>query len=142
VSGPAHRSGAEIVDLVRDLAADARGVDALSLEEPGLSLWLSRAPAPAPVATAVATPQPVTEISAPSIGEFCGVVAVGDRVEAGGRIGSLRLRSEEIEVTAPTPGRVSEVVRSGQMVEYGSKLAVVDVGGTLNPVRASERSGE
>lgn len=140
MSGPAHRSGAEIVDLVRDLAADPRGVDALSLEEPGLSLWLSRAPAP--VATAVATPQPVTEISAPSIGEFCGVVAVGDRVEAGGRIGSLRLRSEEIEVTAPTPGRVSEVVRSGQMVEYGSKLAVVDVGGTLDPVRASERSGE
>ncbi|WIW50511.1 biotin/lipoyl-containing protein (plasmid) [Bradyrhizobium sp. 62B] len=117
---------------------ERHGIDAIEIEQPGLSLKLvadtrERVAAP-PGAGAAAVPATDTSIVAKAdvAGQFLAAhpwrdqpfVAPGQRIEAGAIVGLVRIGLLYAPVVAPAAGTVEAVVaQTGAMVGYGTPIA-------------------
>jgi biotin carboxyl carrier protein len=78
--------------------------------------------------TAVATPEAAVSVTAPHLGLFAPVCAVGDTVVAGQSIAMIDVLERYTEVTSPASGRVAVLpFAAGELVEFGEVVAEIGV---------------
>jgi biotin carboxyl carrier protein len=121
-------------EIVRDARAFLRRFELVDygdmlIRNGGFSLFIAREsgganPLRAPAASAEA-PSPAVEhvVHAPHLGTFRSALTPGSRVGENGRVATIELLGEAVEVRTDRPGTVSAVLpQAGELVEYGAPL--------------------
>ncbi|HEX5826018.1 MAG TPA: biotin/lipoyl-containing protein [Candidatus Limnocylindrales bacterium] len=83
--------------------------------------------APRPAASAAPADPHRAVATSPAVGTFRSGAAVGTKVQAGDRIGTVDLLGIPQDVSAPIDGTVVDVlIAAGEAVEYGEEIAVIE----------------